>query len=193
MQTYNIFPTVVGSVKLNLDLNSLENYCKNIKLKSKGRVLSNIYGYQSNDLDLKDEKLKEFLTILYATAQDYALNILELKNKLRISNMWFNYNTKKCSNGAHVHPDSVVSGVFYVKTPPHSGDIIFHREDAFVYFARHAFKDKDFKKFNFFNSRYWSITPEENTLLLFPSWLLHSVTENITEKERLSFSFNFKL
>ena len=139
------------------------------------------------------KKLKEFLTILNLNVEKYTSDVLELKNKLSISNIWFNYNTKKCSNGAHVHPDSVVSGVFYVKTPPHSGDIVFHREDAFVYFARHAFKDKDFKKFNFFNSRYWSITPEENTLLLFPSWLLHSVTENITEKERLSFSFNFKL
>jgi len=193
MQTYNLFPTSVGSIKLNLNLSSLENYCKNIKSKHKGRTLSNINGYQSNDLNLKDKELKEFLKILNINVKQYASNVLELKNKLNISNMWFNYNTKKCSNGAHIHPYSVVSGVFYVKTPKYSGDIVFYREDAFVYFARHVFKDKDFKKFNFFNSRCWSISPEENTLLLFPSWLLHSVTENITEKERLSFSFNFKL
>ena len=40
------------------------------------------------------------------------------------------------------------------------------------------------------NSCVWEIEPVENRLLIFPSWLEHQVLPNITQKDRISLSFN---
>ena len=46
------------------------------------------------------------------------------------------------------------------------------------------------EKYNEHNSPNWMISPVENQLLLFPSWLSHRVEPNLTEGERISISFN---
>ena len=37
----------------------------------------------------------------------------------------------------------------------------------------------------------WGIPPEENKILLFPSWLPHYVDDNLSDEDRISISFNF--
>ena len=47
------------------------------------------------------------------------------------------------------------------------------------------------KAWNPYNSATWKIPPTNNTLLLFPSWLNHTVDPNMNKKEkRISISFN---
>ena len=84
------------------------------------------------------------------------------------------------------HPFSKLSGVFYVKIPKNSGDLIFVNETEIPCFIDH----NNITEFNNYNSFKWSIKPEENVLYLFPSWLGHYVNPNLSKEKRISISFN---
>ena len=38
-----------------------------------------------------------------------------------------------------------------------------------------------------------TISPKENMLVVFPAWVPHAVEINLSDEERISLSFNFKL
>ena len=46
------------------------------------------------------------------------------------------------------------------------------------------------KEYNPLNSNIWWYTPQDNVLILFPSWLKHQVETNQSEEDRISISFN---
>ncbi|MCF7983372.1 MAG: 2OG-Fe(II) oxygenase family protein [Thiohalocapsa sp.] len=73
----------------------------------------------------------------------------------------------RTSRHHHDEDDELVSGVYYVDSPPNSGDIIFH--------------DAPFEI---------RVAPAPGLMLLFPPSLEHSVTENNSGARRLSIAFN---
>jgi alcohol dehydrogenase YqhD (iron-dependent ADH family) len=46
------------------------------------------------------------------------------------------------------------------------------------------------EKYNEHNSCVWNIKPAQNQLILFPSWLNHSVERNLNKKDRMCIAFN---
>ena len=100
-------------------------------------------------------------------------------NTLQISNIWVNVTRKGEFQNYHNHivsGDPVrftkYSGTIYIKRPKNSGNILFTNEDLY-------------------NSI--EIEPEEGTIILFPSYLRHSVTPNLSKEERVSVSFNIEV
>jgi uncharacterized protein (TIGR02466 family) len=86
-----------------------------------------------------------------------------------------------------------MSGVFYVKCSENCGDLVFknQNDDVLRYYLRHSnlIGGVDYE-FTQYTSEVWSVTPEENTLIMFPSWLGHYVEPNNSEQERISIAFN---
>jgi uncharacterized protein (TIGR02466 family) len=81
----------------------------------------------------------------------------------------------------------VFSGVYYVKVPEGDcGDIIFYRENIVLsYLPPHIVED-----WNDMTSGTANYKAKQGTLLIFPSWVEHSVTANFTQEDRISISFN---
>lgn len=80
----------------------------------------------------------------------------------------------------HHHGSSDISGVYYYKTNGNDGDLIFEIVD------KPAFS-------RCFSGKYahpWIHKPEIGKIIIFPSWVLHYVTKNLTNNERNSLSFN---
>ena len=113
--------------------------------------------------------------------------------RLKIGTMWSVINPPGSSNRAHIHPGCLWSGVYYVQTPENGGNIEFldPRTQNLISPPRFQPNKKRPKacwsKVNF--------TPKAGKLLIFPSWLYHSVAPNLsTEKgaasERVIISFN---
>ena len=48
----------------------------------------------------------------------------------------------------------------------------------------------DVDEFNEYNSNMWSIDPNPGDLVIFPSWLAHYTEPNMSNKDRISMSFN---
>ena len=64
-----------------------------------------------------------------------------------------------------------MSGVYYISIPKNSGNIVFLNEPVDVYYQQ-------VKKYNQYNSTTWIVRPEENQCVLFPSYLLHTVSQS---------------
>lgn len=104
---------------------------------------------------------------------------------LYITQSWINRSKKDQWHHRHRHPNSIISGVFYIQTDD-SDRILFGKSDIYEQINIPVQADR----FNPFNSYTWWIQAKENSLLLFPSGLEHQVPPVESEKERVSMSFN---
>jgi uncharacterized protein (TIGR02466 family) len=105
--------------------------------------------------------------------------------KLKIHLSWMNFNPKGTSHHKHIHPNSIVSGVFYIRTNEKSGNFHVHRDD----FKSRMIRDR-ITNYNDFNYDFYYFTPKPYDLYLFPSNLSHSVMPNESDETRVSLSFN---
>ena len=188
--SYNLFTCPILESAINIDNKKLIKYCHLMEKKQKGRTVSNIGGYQSNNLDLKEKQIQPLITNIIQSLLSY-INVCGFKNNINyyIDNMWLNINYFKDLNTAHIHPNCLFSGVYYLKVPKNSGGIVFHHPSQNLL----DYDWLDNLKFNFneINSSNWKFTPKEGSIYFFPSWLRHSVESNFNKKEqRISIAFN---
>ena len=151
-------------------------------------------GWHSHN-DLHKEVPYRPLVDLIATASTSICraNGYDERTALKIGTMWSIINPPGSANRAHVHPGSIWSGVYYVQTPENCGDIEFidPRISQTMSPARYIPNKKRPRAC-------WSkvsITPNAGKLLIFPSWLYHAVSPNMSfakgaAAERVIISFN---
>lgn len=91
----------------------------------------------------------------------------------------------------HHHPESDLLGIYYLKTPNNCGDIQFLDSRGSV---STRWQEPLIQNDGAFRSAraFFKIKPESGTLLLFPSYLIHSVEPNISNDVRISIVFEFK-
>ena len=184
----DIFKVPLYEVKLDLDTKNLEHFCKKHQTKSPGREISNVGGYQSNDLNLSEPILSPLLKQIQIHSDKFAKEFNN--NEQNLSNIWINISLFGNNNMSHNHPYSDISGVYYVKAPNKCGDIVFEHP-AIDYLTFYAPLPTEPEDFNSYNSVTWWKSAVENTLYLFPSWLKHRVEPNKNKnEERISLSFN---
>jgi len=96
--------------------------------------------------------------------------------KITPLNYWGHIHEKNMSTNMHNHNDTYVSAVVYVEVPEGSGSIVF----------RPRLNQYD-------NSAYSSkFEPERGVYYIFPGYLDHFVTRNMSDELRISLSINFK-
>ena len=185
MEIIEIFKDVVFKTTLNENINELINFSEKLE-KKEGRQFSNVGGFQSKDLNNDEPVLNSLIKKILLNGNNFFKKSFNLNKNLKLNNIWLNVNYYKDFNQIHDHPSSMVSGVFYVKTPEKCGDLMFHRDSSMSYFV----DGKSFSQYNNYNSGLWWLPSIENTLYLFPSWLKHSVEPNLSKEKRISISFN---
>jgi uncharacterized protein (TIGR02466 family) len=192
-----LFPTIVGDTTLYEDNDAILEYCLKKQEESDGRELSNRGGWQSDDLLHEDWKDNHAVSSLFRNFEGQ-INQYRIDNGLRedaycyIDNWWININSENSTNIMHVHPLSFFSGVYYVKCDPEvHGRICFETplKVKSVMFSSNIEPNNE-QELNEFTAARWKYSPEVGKLLLFPSWLEHSVEENLTDDVRVSISFN---
>jgi uncharacterized protein (TIGR02466 family) len=171
--------------------NNMLNYITNLQTKDPDGVQkSNFKGWHSKNFDMKDEEPKSFIEEIKITINT-AINDMDWDlqtQEVKISNMWAIINKKGSLNQKHHHSNSDLSAAYYVTASENCGDIIFYDpRPAAVY--NHPIP----KKPNILNATINSISPEPGMLILFPSYLEHSVDPNISEHKRIVISFNLSL
>lgn len=184
----DIFNCLILLSKLNINNKELIKDFNLLKSKNRGRFFSNKGGWQSENLDLKNKKLHPLINNIIEKTIEY-LKICSFKNlDFKILNLWVNINSYKDFNSKHSHPDSLISGTYYLQTPKNCGNINFFNPCNFI---EYSWKYDLFKKNNKYNSHKYFFIPKKNLLLLFPSWLSHDVEPNFNKKiNRISISFN---
>ena len=104
------------------------------------------------------------------------------KAEIYITKSWLNKNKTNKFHHPHHHPNSIVSAILYVDGEP-TVPTLFHNSNNFSNFMF-------YNKGNMFNSNLFQVTNENGRLILFPSYLSHSVGVNTSNKTRVSISFN---
>jgi len=148
---------------------------------------SSILGWHSaTDLHQRPE-FAGFLDIIHRNAQEVAqLQRWDFtQGDLAVLNCWAIVNGKFASNAYHNHPHSLLSGAYYLQTDDQSGAIVFRdpREGALLLAPPVA----EFTPWTYQSARY---QPVPGRMILFPSWLYHAVEPNLSDRERISLSFN---
>ena len=100
-----------------------------------------------------------------------------------ISTSWFNTLYEKGSVTPHRHERSVISGAYYPKVDPNSSPLVFESPLQPYQMNMNNIRQTNFNAYNL------DFMPQDGLLVLFPSWLRHSVPSNPTEK-RYTISFN---
>ena len=195
-QIYKLFPTPVfhfrveNYQKLNTEL---ENYILNLRKKDeKGQKKSNAGGWHSHNFDLNnDNTAKKFAKISEEFYKKVIINEMGWKydsNKVKMTAMWSIINKKGSFNIQHNHANAYLSSAYYVRYPEKSGSIKFFdpREQKNIRYPK-------IKNYTDISAVITEITPKEGDLLIFPSYLYHSVGENLSEDDRIIVSFNINI
>jgi uncharacterized protein (TIGR02466 family) len=180
-----VYVVDIGNEKLN------EHLEKNVirwSEKDKGITKTNSKGWHSpTDMHQKEE-YKELVNILFQ-AQLNIYNSEGLDSEPFLGNMWANINPPGGFNKPHIHPNSLWSGVYYIKAPEKCGNLIL--EDPKSVSLMVMPRRKQNIQLPIHTHRILNYKPLAGRLIMFPSWLNHWVEPNESNDIRISVSFNF--
>ncbi len=142
-------------------------------------------GWQS-DKDL--HHLDEFRG-LAACIHDPAESVLEFLKTgdvaFEITGLWANMNPKGAAHPIHSHPNNFLSGVYYLRTHEGADTVNFHDPRSQTGIIRPPVTVLTAE-----NTDQVVVKVSDGTLLMFPSWLPHSVDASGSDETRISVSFN---
>ncbi len=151
-------------------------------------------GYTSyaslNDLPRRDPAFADLARLLTRRAANFAGQCaFDLERKPKLDSLWVNMLKSGGQHSGHIHPNSIISGTFYVEAPAGCGSIRFEDPRLAMMMAapqRREDSPEDLRQFV-------SIEPRPGLLLMWESWLRHEVLPGRGRGERLSVSFNYGL
>jgi uncharacterized protein (TIGR02466 family) len=178
-----IFPTPIYISKLDRELTPLELKFvdKNKKdfYKNDGNITSN------NNYILNEKPFSNIKKELDLRVQDYFDKVISPANNITpyITQSWLNYTETNQYHHKHAHPNSLVSGVFYINC---------HEEHDKIKFFNDNYKTikLEVKDWNMWNSESWWFSVKTGDVILFPSSLTHMVETKEGDNTRISLAFN---
>jgi len=179
----SIFPTPVYISKLNRELSEEElSFIHKSKLnfyKNEGNITT-VDNYILNNKEFKT--LKEELDL---RIQDYFNKIVCTTNNITpyITQSWLNYTETNQYHHKHAHPNSLVSGVFYIDCDSQFDKIKFFNEN-------YKTIKLEVKEWNLWNSESWWFPVKTGDIIMFPSSLTHMVETKQGDNTRISLAFN---
>ena len=159
--------------------------------RSSGTTISNVGGWQSTDdlmsWDLPElERLKEWINRAYGAIMFAELGIEKFHSNFTVA-AWANVNESGDYNRSHTHANNHWSGVYYVDLGKPDPDIKPNGAIELID-PRSAISVQTLPGVDAPST--WTIQPRPGTMLMFPSWLRHSVLPYFGEGPRISIAFN---
>ena len=176
----SVFPTPVQIYKYENSIDKELNYIENLPYQE--QVANS--NFKSKDSYLtKHEQLKYINSFFKECIDDYCNVICNSDQRLVITQLWANKNPTGAKHHEHIHPNSILSGVFYLRQDKTLPPIQFSKSN------QQGLK-LDPRKYNIHNAETFLLPCSAGELILFPSDLRHSVPTNVGKESRISLSFN---
>ena len=142
-------------------------------------------GWQS-EKDL--HRLDEFRGLV-ACIRDAAESVLDFlktgDGAFDLTGLWANMNPKGAAHPIHSHPNNFLSGIYYLRTHEGADTVNFHDPRSQTGIIRPPVTELTAE-----NTDQVVVKVSDGTLLMFPSWLPHSVDASGSDETRISVSFN---
>jgi uncharacterized protein (TIGR02466 family) len=149
------------------------------------------YGFRSKDSYILDKpECEDLATFILSNVENYGDELGYDYKEYKFSQSWVSIKSPGQHHTMHSHPNGLISGVFYYgpvieKTPA----IKFHKIVSSInvpYILPKTVNNKNLK----YTQNEFSIEFQPGLLILFPSYLYHSVPLNNTNTSRHSLAFN---
>ena len=155
--------------------------------RDKGLSRTNVNGWHSKTNMNELPEYKRLVDLLFE-AQRTIYQQEHLDSEPYLGNMWANINPPGGMNRAHQHPNSLWSGVYYIKASKNSGNLKIDDPRSVACMSRPRQKPGKLPSRLFRETHY---EPVAGRCIVFPSWLTHCVDPNESNDIRISVSFNF--
>ena len=192
MNVQPIFPSFIAVEQLNdiVDNDAIEQYCYRAERECTAQKW--LGGWQSTGNIVDAPELQPLIDVI----KNRLLGIkhmygLKPEAEVILKNGWININNPGNytinSNPPHIHANYFVSIVYYVKGEVKSGDLTMIAPFTGL---EYSVPFSVIGEHTMYNSARRRITPEPGKLIIFPSWLMHYVENNISQSDRISIAFN---
>ena len=155
--------------------------------QDKGIKRTNIKGWHSTTNMHERPEFKRLVNALYEAQKKIYIEE-HYKSEPFLGNMWANINPPGGMNRAHQHPNSLWSGVYYIKAPKNSGNLKIDDPRSSASMCRPQQKEGK-KPVRLLRETLYE--PVAGRCIMFPSWVMHCVDPNESNDIRISVSFNF--
>ena len=190
MITEHHFPTMIY-IKDFSDPEKLNKYLEpkiiQWSQQDKGELKTNAGGWHSTT-DMNHKREYDPLTNELFAMQSEIYKKEKLTMKPVLGNMWANINYPGCFNRPHLHPNALFSGVYWIKAPEKSGNLMLYDPRPGVQMTMPSRKEGKLPPELWREVHY---KPKAGTVVMFPAWLWHEVKPNKSNDIRISVSFNF--
>ena len=116
------------------------------------------------------------------TIKHFIEKILFMECNFKIYKSWLTLTKSNGNSSSHTHSNSWISGIYYPQHNEHF-KIKFYNDITNVF-------ETFSKKRTVYNTKSFTIVPEENEIILFFSNLRHEIVTNNSDKDRYSLAFN---
>ena len=175
------FPTTIYAKDIKLDNQLFTNEIVEWSKKDPGLQKTNKNGWHSTT------EMHE-LPVFQPLVNELFLMMNDIWKEPILGNMWANINPPGGYNVPHIHPNSLFSGVYYIKAPKNSGNLCCDEPRAGAQLNMPIRKEGKLPK-ELWREVY--LEPVEGRIIIFPYYLWHNVTPNKSNDIRISVSFNF--
>lgn len=187
----NIFPTPIYSSILDFDFSSFDISLFDMK---SSHTTDEYLLISDNEQILNHSSFFPLKNLIDTHMENFYYNFLQYDDNTypSMSSSWLVQSKPNQQSTRHVHGNSIFSGVFYIRVPQYSGNLIFTlttNDDRNIT----SIMEPQIKVENQYNKRVYQLQPENNMLVLFPSNLSHEVEINRSNEDRISLAFNYFL
>ena len=180
------FPTFIYAKDVQLNNNQLTQDIINWSNQDKGVSKTNYKGWHSTT-DMADKPEYQQLITELMKMQKEVYDNEHIDRHPSLGNMWANINPPDGMNHPQVHPNSLFSRVYYVKSQPKSGRLKIYDPRPGIQYSMPIRKPGNPGK-DLWREAY--IDPIPGRIIMFPAWLWHSVEPNESNEIRISVSIN---
>jgi uncharacterized protein (TIGR02466 family) len=180
----DLFPAAVMIDNISRNFTEDEiKYFKNLK------IINNIFNFRSeNSYILETEEMINLKKYIQNSVNNYFIDVYKPNNEVEIyiTQSWLNISDINNQHHPHSHPNSFISGTLYISADRNVDSINFYNSEYSTIKIVPT-------EYNHYNSSSWYFNVGSGDLILFPSFLKHSVDvvkESEIRKERISLSFN---
>jgi len=181
--THNLFPIPVYVSEINRPFTKKElNFVDNQKNKTN----KNFNSFTKDTYILNKPEFKSIKSFIDKNCKNYLNKIISPKHEseLYVTQSWINYMKQGEHHHPHAHPNSIVSGVFYLNADDKNDSIKFTHPKGYQQIK------PEIDKYNIWNSDTWWFPVKTGQLIMFPSSLVHRVDTKKNKDTRISLAFN---
>lgn len=184
------FPTAIfkGAISDLSLCDTLEKSIKKLHRTKDGNHVGKTH-FISHDNLHESEEFKVLCDVILNETNEILNALSVVRDDHYISAMWANITTENHRHMLHIHPNSLLSGIIYIKAPTNCGNIVFSDPRPAA-----RMMEPDYYQMSELNAGMLQMVPQKGNMIFWPSWLPHGVEKGTSQgTERIAIAFNIMI